>query len=354
MNDFPSAIPIPSTPPGPPFGPTSGPLTFGQILDRTYKLGRANWKLFFGIATVPSVAIFLVFAALVGCMVPIIGPQIAAAQASAGHAAAAPPAYFPYLIAFLMLLAYPILFAVFAAYMPAASYAATQADCGVKVTFGNAYGLALSRFWRYLWLIVLPAFYVIVPLAVIAVAVAVGALLVHHASGGIGAASGGVSPAAMFFLIPLIMLLYVGLFIYCIWLMLRFFLAFPASVMEGLTAWASLQRSAKLTKGAKGRIFLVLLVVYAVTYAVNLVLMMIFMVVAAIGAGVAVLAHVALGSPAFFILIGLGVLGYLLVLVACAMFSYAAYSTTLAVIYNDQRLRKDGPLLAPPQPGEAV
>ena len=94
--------------------------------------------------------------------------------------------------------------------------------------------------------------------------------------------------------------------------------------------------------------------VYAVTYAVNLVSMMIFMVVAAIGAGVAVLAHVALGSPAFFILIGLGVLGYLLVLVACAMFSYAAYSTTLAVIYNDQRLRKDGPLLAPPQPGEAV
>jgi uncharacterized membrane protein len=112
----------------------------------------------------------------------------------------------------------------------------------------------------------------------------------------------------------------------------------------------------KLTKGAKGRIFLVLLVIYAVTYAVNILLLMIFFVVGAVGAGAAILAHVAQGSPAFFILIGLAVLGYLLVLVACSLFSYAAYTTALAVIYNDQRLRKDGPLLATatPQPGEAV
>jgi hypothetical protein len=348
MSDFPSPIPLPST--------LRGPLTFGQILDRTYKLGRANWKLFFSIAAVPSAAIFLVFAAVIGCMIPIMGPQIASAQASTGPGAVAPPAYFPYLIAFFMLVTYPILFAVFAVYLPAASYAATQADRGVKVTFGNAYGLALSRFWRYIWLIVLPVFYVIVPLAIIAIVVAVGALLVHHAAGGIGAASGGVNPAAMFFLVPLVMLLYVGLFVYCIWLTLRFLLAFPASVMEGLTAWASLKRSVKLTKGAKGRIFLVLLVIYAVTYAVNILLLMIFFVVGAVGAGAAILAHVAQGSPAFFILIGLAVLGYLLVLVACSLFSYAAYTTALAVIYNDQRLRKDGPLLATatPQPGEAV
>jgi hypothetical protein len=345
MND--SMLPVP-------FDPSASPKTIGQILDRIYKIGRANWKLFFGIATVPSVALFLVFAILIGCMVPLIGPQIAAAQASAGQARVTPPPYFPYLIAFLMLLTYPILFAVFAAYMPAASYAATQADRGVKVTFGNAYALALSRFWRYLWLIILPAFYVIVPLAVIVIAAAGGALLLRHGSSGIAAASGGVSPAAVFCLVALTILLYIGLMIYCIWLMLRFFLAFPASVTEGLTAWASLKRSALLTKGAKGRIFLVLLVVYAATYLVNFVLMMIFFVVAAIGAVAAVLAHVAEGSPAFFILIGLGVLGYLLVVVACAMFSYVAYSTSCAVLYNDQRLRTDGPLLTTPVQAEGI
>lgn len=343
MSDFPS--------------PISAPLTFGQILDRTYKLGRANWKLFFGIATVPSAALLLVFAALIGCVIPIVGPQIAAAQASAGHAPLAPPVFPAFLILGMMLVTYPILFLVFALYMPAASYAATEADRGVKVTIGAAYGLAFNRFWRYLWLMILPALYVIVPAAVIGAAVAVAAILVQHSSGGMGAVSGGPTPAAMFFLVPLILLFYLGLMVYCVWLMLRFSVAFPASVVEGLTAWSSLQRSARLTKGAKGRIFLVLLVVYAVTYAVNIVLMMAFFVVGALGAGVAILAHVAAGSTAFYILIGLAVLAYLLVLVACSMFAYSAYTTTLAVIYNDQRLRRDGPLLpmpATPQPGEAV
>ncbi len=290
-------------------------------------------------------------------MIPIVGQQFAAAQASAGHLSFASPASSPFLILGLMLVFYPILILVFALYMPAASYAATQADRGVNVTIGSSYGLALNRFWRYLWLMILPVFYVIVPIAVVAAVVVVAALLKQHSSGGIGAMSGGATPAAMFFLVPLILLLYLGLMVYTVWLMLRFAVAFPASVVEGLTAWSSLQRSVKLTKGAKGRIFLVLLVVYAVTYAVNIVLMLIFFMVGAIGAGVALLAHVAVGSAAFYILIGLAALGYLLVLVACSMFAYSALTTTLAVIYNDQRLRKDGPLLstlATPQPGEAV
>ncbi len=354
MPDCPSPIPVPSTLPGPPLGPPPGPLTFGQILDRTYKLGRANWRLFFGIAFVPSAAFFVVFAAIAACMVPIIGPQIAAAQAAAGQApTASAVGVSPYLIALLILFIYPILFLVFALYLPAASYAATQADRCVKVTVGNAYGLAFRHFWRYLWLMILPAFYVIVPLVVIgvvgAVVIAAGTLLGHgsySSPGGLGAVS---NPAAMFFLIPLILLVYVGLFVYCIWLMLRFSVAFPASVSEGLTAWASLKRSAKLTKGAKGRIFLVMLVVYAITYAVNIVLLMIFFVVAAVGGGIAILTHVAVGSPAFFIIIGVAVLGYMLVLVTCAMFGYSAYTTTLAVLYNDLRLRKDGPVFAPVQ-----
>jgi len=146
---------------------------------------------------------------------------------------------------------------------------------------------------------------------------------------------------------------------------LRFALAFPASVSEDLPAWASLMRSAKLTKGAKGRVFLVLLVVYAVSYVVNLILMLVYFLVGGVGAAVAVLSHVTQNSPAFFILIGLAGLGYLLVILLCVMFSYAAYTTVLSVLYRDQRLRIDGPLPLPmpppifptlptPQPGEAV
>lgn len=123
--------------------------------------------------------------------------------------------------------------------------------------------------------------------------------------------------------------------------------------MEGLPAWASLKRSALLTKGAKGRIFLVLLVVYALTYAVSLVCTFAFFAVGALAALVAVLAHVTQGSPAFVPLICLAVLGFLLVMIISCMFSYAAFTTALAVLYHDQRLRKDGLLSAPSQATEA-
>jgi hypothetical protein len=54
-------------------------------------------------------------------------------------------------------------------------------------------------------------------------------------------------------------------------------------------------------------------------------------------------------QQAFFILAGLGVLVGTLALVAATAFSYAAYTTALAVLYHNQRLRKDSPLPAPSQ-----
>jgi hypothetical protein len=323
-------------------------MTFGQILDRTYKVCRANLKLFLSIASVPSVAILVMFVAIFACMAPMLFAQIAAAQASDGQPPSLSAGMLPSVFALaLLVVIYPLIFVVSALYMPAASYAATQADRGVKVTFGKAYSVARTHFWRYLWLLILPVLYVIVPLIAIGIIVAAAAVLLHLGNS-------NADPATMFFLIPLIALLYIGMIVYCILLMLRFALAFPASVEEGLTAWAALQRSARLTKGAKGRIFLVLLVVYAVMYVINLIFIMAFMFVAAIVGGIAVMAHVSQGSPAFFILIGLAALGYVLVLVACTAISYAGYITTFAVVYHDQRLRIDGPLLTAPQPGEAV
>lgn len=328
--------------------PPPGPMTFGQILDRTYKVARANLKLFLGIASVPSAALFVIFAAVLGCMIPIIGPEIAAAKASAGQAPAAlPPTFSIYLMGCLFLVIYPIILAVSALYMPAASYAAAQADKGVRVTIGASYGVAWRHFWRYLWLLILPALFVIVPLAFIGAVVAAGALLMRNAAG-------GADSIAMFFLIPLMVLLYICVMVYFIILMLRFAVAFPASVSEDLTAWAALKRSGKLTDGAKGRIFLVMLVIYAVVYAFNLVVMLVFMVVGALGAAAALLAHVTEGSPAFFILIGLAGLAYVLMLAASTMVSYVGFTTALAVLYHDQKLRKDGLSPANLGTGQAV
>jgi hypothetical protein len=78
----------------------------------------------------------------------------------------------------------------------------------------------------------------------------------------------------------------------------------------------------------------------------------IFFAVGALVALVAILAHLTQGSPVFIMLIGLAVLGYLLILVASCLFSYAVFTTTLAVLYHDQRLRKEGLLPDPCQTGE--
>jgi hypothetical protein len=60
----------------------------------------------------------------------------------------------------------------------------------------------------------------------------------------------------------------------------------------------------------------------------------------------AVPAHVSTGSPTFFLLAGVGVFAYMLIIGACILLSYAAFVTALAVLYRDQRFRKDVPLSA--------
>lgn len=316
------------------------PMTFGQLFDRTYRLMRANLRLFLGIAAVPSSAIFVVFAAITGIFFVTLAPQISGGVA--------PPPTMPLCLLGVFIGAfYLILPLVYALYMPAASYAATQADRGATVTLCEAYAVGWRRFGRHLWLMILCLLYILVPVLACLLVVGLGAILMHFAM------AGNSGPLVSFLLIPLGMLLYLALAVYSVLIMLRFSLAYPACVVEQLPAWASLQRSAQLTKGAKGRIFLVLLVVYALTYAVSMVCMVVFFAVGALVALVAVLAQVTPGSPAFVPLICLAALGVLVVMIITCMFSYAAFTTALAVLYHDQRLRTDGHLSAPGQLAEA-
>jgi hypothetical protein len=315
-------------------------MTFGQIFDRTYRLMRANLRLFLGIAAVPSLAILLVFLPVFGLMLIALAPQLRGQTGS--------PETFPAILAGICIMIGELMLPlIYALYMPAASHAATQADLGVAVTFSEAYAVGWRRFGRYLWLMILCVLCILVPVLACVLVVGLGAILMHFAM------SGNSGPLAAFLLFPLGLLLYMALAVYSILIILRFSLAYPACVVEGLPAWASLKRSALLTKGAKGRIFLVLLVVYALTYAVSLVCTFAFFAVGALAALVAVLAHVTQGSPAFVPLICLAVLGFLLVMIISCMFSYAAFTTALAVLYHDQRLRKDGLLSAPSQATEA-
>jgi hypothetical protein len=330
MNEpgIPAPVYISTAAPAPP-----GALTFGQILDRVYRLMRTHLKLFVGIASVPAAAVFLFTAAMMSLVAKMTWEQMA------GNPTLPPvfPPYFP----LMMLIGEPLLLLVFALYLPAAIHAAVQADLGLTVTFREAYRAAWSRFGRYLWLMILWTLYLMVPIVVVAAAIGVPTVLMHVARG--TAPSSGFP----FFLIPIIVLIYLCIIVYSILIMLRFALAYPASVEENLTAWAALRRSAQLTRGAKGRIFLAILVVYAAVYAVQLLCMLVLGVVASLVALGAVIAHVTMGSPAFFTLVGLGVLGYVLTIVVTTLLAYSALTTLLAVLYHDRRRRTESISPAP-------
>lgn len=307
---------------------TPSPLTLGQILDRVYRLMRAFWRPFLGIALVPASAMGAVMAAAMAGWMSVVWTQITTHGAAPLSSLLYPGIF--------MWVANLLLIPLIALYLPAAIYAATQANLGVKVGFLRAYSVAWRHYGRYLWLMVLLLLYVNLPLFVIAALIGGGAFLIMHGS------PPGAIPAGIFVLIPVAVLAYLGLLVYVVLIMLRFAVVYPACVVEELSARAALRRSASLTRGARGRIFLVMLIVYAVTYVACMAATLVLEFIASLGALAAFALHVTAGSAAFYILIGLAVLLYLLMIVCYAALIYAAMNTSLAVIYHDQRWRKDG------------
>jgi len=318
----------------------TAPLTFGQILDRTYRLLQKHYRLFLGIAAVPASCVLVAITAAIA--VGFSAYTHLKSQLPPGTTVSfSPLGLFEHFL-WIIPCVYAIMLATYALYLPAAFFAATQVDRGVTVSCRQAYSVAWSRFGRSLWLMILGILILVVPIIVIAALIGGAMVLMNH---GAGSGSGSAQP---FLLIPLVMLLYLGIFVYSVLMMLRFAVAYPACIEEDLPAWKALQRSASLTSGAKGRIFLVMLVIYAVVYAVEMVCIFVFLAVAALIAFAAMAAHVAIGTPAFFTLVGLGIFGYVTVIGACVLLSYAAFTTALAILYHDQRLRKDS--LAPAAP----
>lgn len=307
-------------------GPTlsPAPMSTGQILDRIYRLMRAFWKTFVAIALVPAAAIGALATAGFAFWFWTLWPQISAHPPRLPHVSVYPIL----LMAGMGFLLLPL----FVLYLPAAIYAATQANLGIKVRFREAYSVAWRHFGRYIWLMMLLCAYLYLPLFVIAGLIGGGARWILQGS------QPGAMPAGLFVLIPAVALGYCGFLVYSVLILLRFAVAFPACVVEGISARAALRRSTALTCGARGRIFLVLLVLYLVTYAANMVLTNLIGLACCIVAMPILLAHAA--DPSAWVAIG--AVAWFPIMVLYAVLLYAALTTALAVIYHDQRWRKDG------------
>lgn len=259
--------------------------SFGQILDHIYRLTRSHFKLLVGIAAFPSCLLLLVIGLLEAAVwVPMIRQWPKPPSPETLLRYLTPSVIIPVITVFTLLC-----LAILSIYLAAASYASTQADSCVKVTIRESYALAWRRGGRHLWLLVLCYLYAFLP------------LLLTEGSALIGASAltrgGGTAHPALFLLISLAILLYIAALVYGIIMGLRLSLAFPACVEENLTARAAIKRSFQLARGAKGRIFLVVLVIYAVLYAAMMVVEIVTILLAAIGFFLAMALHAHLTPP---------------------------------------------------------
>jgi hypothetical protein len=296
-----------------PFHPSS----LSEILDRTAQLYRSRFLVFLGIAVIPTAALLVPFGGLF-LFVEWYGPNGGAHSPVAGMVAGL-------LLGALFLVALPIFLVASALATAAMGHTASRAILSQTTTIREAYKAVWPRGWRYIgldlmefvtvWVAPFTAWFVL-------------ALLYA----GLSALEGGNNGGG--FLTLLIFLIIAGLVTYSVWMSLRLSLAFPATLVEQSGPWAALTRSAKLTKGTKGRIFVLYLLAMALEWILAFAVMVPLLIVAAMIPGIDSPQHAqALGTVTIFVIYGARF--------AIQAFTRPVYGIALMLFYYDQRIRQE-------------
>ncbi len=297
------------------------PYTLGEILDRTMQLYRRNFLLFAGSAAPPSavmLAMLLAIAAVVGFF----------ARAGVGGVKAHGVAMAIVLIA-VAAVAVPAEIGATVVSQAALVRAGISAHLGQKLRIREAIKSVWPRFWTYLGLLLLQTLFV----ALIPGAIAGGAIGAAIALTATARSSGLVGGAAVGFFTFLIV---AAALVSIILLLLTYSLAMPACVAEQMPAWAAMQRSGKLTEGTRGRIFLMLLLIWALSAVVSMAAYIPMMIVTAV---VSAMGHGAQYAVVVFVI---AEIVNVLVNFAVQVLVTPVYATALVLFYFDQRIRTEG------------
>jgi uncharacterized membrane protein len=214
--------------------------------------------------------------------------------------------------------------------MAANNRAVAWVNLGEPATIRGAYKSILPRIGRYLWMMTIAAFIVYLPFAVIYGGYSLLILLYVRPRGVLAHAAAGADPqATMIFGIATValVLLSIPAVVYAVIMALRYSLAVPACVVENLKARQALRRSVELSRGSRGRIFVLgLMIIFIQTGLV--VVSQIFFVIAAVK-------HHGL-LPAW-LQVTQQIIGFF-----TNSFIGPMYATGLTLFYYDQRVRKEG------------
>lgn len=292
------------------------PLTLGEILDRTAQLYRENFLLLAGIA-----------APYAGVLLALSLVQIGVQEFLRAHQMMNQLVWATLGIGVLM---FPIIVIAAGIAVAANNCAVSWVHLGQPATIRAAYRSIFPRLGRYLWLMVITTTIVWLPCLVLYAGYTVFLLMYARPHGVFAQTQAPRDPAAVliFGLVTLgFCLLVLAGIIYAVLMGLRYSLAVPACVIEDIKARPALRRSVVLSKGSRGRIFLLGLLVVAVQIGLGLVTQLFFIVAAFRHHGM---------LPA-----GIRVLQQL---VAFCTHTFVApiYATGFTLFYYDQRVRKEG------------
>jgi len=297
------------------------PSTLGEILDRTAQLYRRNFWLFAGTAAIPMLLIFVL-------MVPAVG-VIAIPGIAGGANAGTPPA--PARLAMFLLLSLifiPVYLGFYALAIAAITQSAVSAHRGEKLTIRAALKSVRPRFWTYFGFLFLQAIMAaIVPLAIAVAVIAPLAYLVSRPGGGVG------SSVTLGFAIFVVGAAALGAII---WLALSYAMGMAVCVVEKKTAWESLTRSMYLSRGTRGRIFVLFLLVMVLSMVVSTAS---YLVAIFVGALTAVVGH---GTTAVAVATVIGGILYAVVSISAQIVLQPVSWIALVLFYYDQRIRKEG------------
>ncbi len=292
------------------------PLRLGEILDQTAQLYRRNFLLFAGTAVIPNAVIFgvyLVIFAIAGVPILMRGGNTP------------PGAAFGGLFLVLVLIAMPLFLVPMVFAHAGVTRAAVTAFHGEKMKVRDALAGVKPRFWRYLGLMLLQGLLIVGAPSVIAGIIGVALALMARAGGSLTILAG-------FLGVCLVLAMIVAMVV----LVTELGMGIAVCVVEDAPATASLGRARKLSRGTRGRIFVMLLVVWAIAMVLS---MIGYIPMVILGGVIAAIGHNSHATN--LVLLAMEIIN-ILVNFCLQTLVAPAYLVALVMFYFDQRVRLEG------------
>lgn len=294
---------------------TLRPMSLGEILDRTATIYRKNFLVLAGIS-----AIYAGVTLLIGTLNVLLIHFLGWGMGRNAHLM---------LVELLSTIAVGLMYILAAIPIAAVNRAVSWISMGQKTSIRDAYKSVLGRAFTYLALMTILVVLIYLPYALWGIGYF--AIFTRNFANGQIAVDDPSRMTALFILVLFALILMPALIAYMIWMLLRYALAIPACVIEELSPRAAMQRSNELSKGARGRIFVLYLLVSVIQMGLTFLFSGPFLVLTF---------KQAMKDPTQ---ISLGIqIAQQFAVFAVKTFVTPIFATGFILFYYDQRIRKEG------------